>query len=48
MVGQQAVTTPDEVISKVQQAAKKKQSAVLLRVEQNGQKQFVTVKFANA
>jgi serine protease Do len=48
MVGQQAVTTPDEVISKVQQAAKKKQSAVLLRVEQNGQTQFVIVKFANA
>jgi len=48
MVGQQTVTTPDEVISEVQQAAKKKQSAVLLRVEQNGQTQFVTVKFANA
>jgi len=48
MVGQQTVTTPDEVISEVQQAAQKMQSAVLLRVEQNGQTQFVTVKFANA
>lgn len=48
MVGQQIVTTPDEVINKVQQAAQKKQSAVLLRVQQNGQTQFVTVKFARA
>jgi serine protease Do len=48
MVGQQIVTTPDEVIKKVQQAAREKQSAVLLRVQQNGQTQFVTVKFARA
>jgi serine protease Do len=48
MVGQQIVTTPDEVISNVQQAARNKQSAVLLRVQQNGQTQFVTVKFASA
>jgi len=48
MVGQQIVTTPDEVINKVQQAVREKQSAVLLRVQQNGQTQFVTVKFARA
>jgi len=48
MVGQQIVTTPDEVINKVQQAAQKNQSTVLLRVQHNGQTQFVTVKFARA
>jgi len=48
MVGQQPVTTANEVISKVQQAAKEKQSTVLLRVQQNGHTQFVAVKFTHA
>jgi serine protease Do len=48
MVGQQIVTTADEVIDKVKQAAKNKQSTVLLRVQQNGQTHFVSVKFSRA
>jgi serine protease Do len=48
MVGQKPVETPDEVIEHVRDAAEKKQSAVLLRVEYGGQNRFVAVKLATA
>ena len=48
MVGQKAVETPDEVIKHVRDAAEKKQSAVLLRIEYRGQNRFVAVKLATA
>lgn len=48
MVGQEAVKTPDEVIERVKAAADKKHTAVLLRVEFQGEKRFVSVKLASA
>lgn len=48
MVGQESVKSPEDVITKVKQAAKKKKSSVLLMVQQNGEQRFVAVKFAKA
>ena len=48
MVGQKVVKTPDEVIQRVKAAADKKHTAVLLRVEFQGEKRFVSVKLASA
>jgi serine protease Do len=48
MVGQETVTSPQEVVSRVKQAAVEKKPSVLLMVEHNGIQQFVAVKFANA
>jgi len=48
MVNQESVNTPDDVISKVKQAASEKKSSVLLMVEKDGMQQFVAVKFAKA
>ena len=46
MVGQETVNTPDDIITRVRQAASEKKSTVLLMVEQHGIQQFVAVKFA--
>jgi serine protease Do len=48
MVGQEAVKSPEDVISKVKQSADEKKSSVLLMVIQNGTQRFVAVKFAKA
>ena len=48
MVGQETVTSPQDVISRVKQAAAENKSSVLLMVEQNGTQRFVAVKFASA
>ncbi len=48
MVNQEPVKSPDDVISKVKQAASEKKSSVLLMVEKDGMQQFVAVKFAKA
>jgi serine protease Do len=48
MVGQQTVKSPQEVISRVQQAAAENKTSVLLMLEQNGMQRFVAVKFAKA
>jgi serine protease Do len=48
MVGQQTVTSPQDVISRVQQAAAENKTSVLLMLEQNGMQRFVAVKFAKA
>jgi len=48
MVNQQPVKSPEDVISKVKQAASEKKSSVLLMVEKDGMQQFVAVKFAKA
>ena len=48
MVGQQAVRSPEDVISRVQQAAAENKPSVLLMLEHNGQQRFVAVKFASA
>lgn len=48
MVGQKVVKTPDEVVERVKAAADKKHTAVLLRVEFQGEKRFVSVKLASA
>jgi serine protease Do len=48
MVGQKSVDTPDDIIERVRLAAEKKQSAVLLRVEYQGENRFVAVKLAAA
>jgi serine protease Do len=48
MVGQEPVRSPDEVVAKVKEAAKRERSAVLLLVEHRGEKRFVAVKFATA
>jgi serine protease Do len=45
MVGQQPVSTPDEVIGAVRKAAKEERPSVLLRVEQDGEQRFVAVPF---
>jgi serine protease Do len=48
MVGQQTVTSPQDVVSRVKQAAEDKKPSVLLMVERNGVQRFVAVKFASA
>ena len=48
MVGQETVTSPQDVVSRVKQAAEDKKSSVLLMVEHNGMQRFVAVKFASA
>ncbi len=48
MVGQEMVRSPQDVLSRVRQAATEKKSSVLLMVEQNGMQRFVAVKFASA
>ena len=48
MVGQQTVTSPEEVISGVKQAAAEEKPSVLLMVEHNGLQRFIAVKFASA
>jgi serine protease Do len=45
MVGQQPVSTPDEVIDAVRKAAKSDRPSVLLRVEQEGEQRFIAVPF---
>ncbi len=48
MVGQETVRSPQDVLSRVKQAATEKKSSVLLMVEKNGMQRFVAVKFASA
>jgi serine protease Do len=48
MVGQEPVESPDEVVAKVKEAAKRERPAVLLLVEHRGETQFVAVEFAAA
>jgi len=45
MVGQQPVSSPDDVASAVRKAVKDNRPSVLLRVEQNGEQRFVAVPF---
>lgn len=45
MVGQQPVSSPDDVVSAVRQAADEDRPSVLLRVEQDGEQRFVAVPF---
>ena len=46
MVGQQTVSTPDEISKAVQEAAKQDRPSVLLRVEQDGEQRFVAIPLA--
>ena len=46
MVGQDPVSSPDEVADAVRAAAKKERPSVLLRVEKDGEQRFVAVPFA--
>ncbi len=46
MVGGHAVTSPDQVIAAVRQAAEEKRDSVVLRVEKDGKPIFVAVPFA--
>jgi len=48
MVGQETVQSPQDVISRVQQAAAEQKPSVLLMLEHKGVQRFVAVKFANA
>ena len=48
MVGQETVHTPQDVITRVQQAAAEDKSSVLLMLVHEGQQRFVAVKFAKA
>jgi serine protease Do len=48
MVGQEKVTSPQDVVSRVKQAAADKKSSVLLMMQHNGMQRFVAVKFASA
>ena len=48
MVGQEPVHTPQDVITRVQQAAAEDKSSVLLMLVHEGQQRFVAVKFARA
>jgi serine protease Do len=48
MVGQEAVKSPEDVISQVKQAAAEKKPSVLLMMQHNGMQRFVAVKFASA
>jgi serine protease Do len=45
MVGQQPVSSPDQVIDAVRKAAKDDRPSVLLRIEQGGEQRFVAVPF---
>ena len=47
MVGQEAVKSPEDVISQVKQAAAEKKPSVLLMMQHNGMQRFVAVKFAS-
>jgi len=46
MVGQEPVTSPDDVARAVREAAEQDRPSVLLRVEQDGEQRFVAVPFA--
>ncbi len=46
MVGQEPVTSPDDVARAVREAAEQERPSVLLRVEQDGEQRFVAVPFA--
>jgi serine protease Do len=46
MVGQQQVSTPEELASAVRDAAKQERPSVLLRVEKDGEQRFIAVPFA--
>ena len=48
MVGQETVASPQDVVSRVQQAAAEEKSSVLLMLVDKGVQRFVAVKFANA
>jgi serine protease Do len=48
MVGQETVQSPEDVISRVQQAADENRTSVLLMLEHKGVQRFVAVKFASA
>ena len=48
MVGQETVQSPEDVITRVQQAAEDNKPSVLLMLEHNGEQRFVAVRFANA
>lgn len=48
MVGQETVQSPQDVVTRVRQAATENKTSVLLMLENNGQQRFVAVKFANA
>ena len=48
MVGQDTVQSPDDVISRVQQAAAEQKPSVLLMLVHEGVQRFVAVKFASA
>ena len=48
MVGQETVKSPEDVITRVQQAAAEDKPSVLLLLEYNGEQRFVAVKFASA
>lgn len=46
MIGQQPVSTPEDLAGKVREAAKADRPSVLLLVEKEGEKRFVSVRFA--
>ena len=46
MVGQQTVSTPEELATAVREAAEQERPSVLLRVEKDGEQRFVAVPFA--
>ncbi len=46
MIGQHPVTAPEDLVSRVREAAKAERSSVLLLVEKEGEKRFVTLRFA--
>ncbi|MEA3274601.1 MAG: DegQ family serine endoprotease [Pseudomonadota bacterium] len=46
MVGQQVVGAPEDVVTRVREAIDGDRSTVLLLIEQDGEKRFVTVRFA--
>ena len=48
MVGQETVASPQDVVSRVQQAAAEEKSSVLLMLVDKGVQRFIAVKFANA
>lgn len=45
MVGQQQVSTPEELAAAIREAARAERPSVLLRVERNGEQRFVAVPF---
>jgi serine protease Do len=48
MVDRTAVSSPEEVVAKVQEAAAQKRSAVMLLVAHEGERRFVAVRFPTA